>query len=72
MQQFEFRLSLSSEQYLDYYRGTVQQVLVRCTDGGTVQFPAALLKTFVTPSGIHGTFVLTCDDQHRGASLRRA
>ncbi len=72
MQRFEFRLSLSPEQYLDYYRGTVQQVLARCADGGTVQFPAALLKAFVTPSGIHGTFVLTCDDQHRGANLQRA
>ena len=72
MQRFEFQLSLSPDHYLDYYRGSVQQVLVRCADGRTVQFPAALLKSFVTPAGVHGAFVLTCDDQHRGADLRRA
>ena len=71
MKRFEFHLRISPEQYLDYYRGTVQQVLVRCPDGSTVQFPASLLKAFVAPAGIHGDFVLTCDDQNRGAILQR-
>ena len=72
MKTFEFHLSLSAERYLDYYRGTVQQVLVRCRDGLTVQFPASLLKPFVTSAGIHGDFVLTCEDDHKGAHLRRS
>ena len=49
----------------------VQQALVRSTSGETVRFPASMLKAFVTPAGIHGDFVLTCDDEHRGAQLRR-
>jgi len=68
---YEFDLHISPEQYLDYYRGTVKHVLVHCTSGQTVQFPAALLQRFVTNEGIHGHFVLTCDDNHKGADLQR-
>jgi len=71
MQRFQFRIDLSPERYLPYYRGSIRQVLVRCEDGRTVQFPAALLSAFVTPEGIHGDFELTCDEQNKGASLRR-
>jgi hypothetical protein len=71
MNRYEFRLHLSPEQYLDYYRGVVRQVVVRCTSGQTVQFPAALLQRFVTRDGIHGNFVLTCDDQHKNPELQR-
>ena len=71
MQRFEFPLSISADSYLDYYRGAVNQVIARCPDGLTVQFPAALLQPFVTPAGIHGDFLLTCGDDNRGAVLRR-
>ena len=71
MKRFEFRLSISPEEYLAYYRGTAKQVVVRCADGVTVQFPASLLTQFVSTSGIHGDFVLTCDDGDKGADLRR-
>ena len=71
MQRFEFQLNISADHYLDYYRGLVHQVVARCRDGQTIQFPAALLKPFVTPSGIHGAFELTCEDDHRGARLHR-
>jgi hypothetical protein len=71
MSRYEFHLRISSEQYIDYYRGAVKQVQVRCSTGQTVQFPAALLQKFVTTEGIHGNFVLTCDDHNQGAELQR-
>ena len=71
MRQYQFHLSISAERYLDYYRGTARQVIARCPDGLTVSFPASLLKAFVLPSGIRGDFVLTCDDQNKGAVLKR-
>ncbi len=71
MNRYEFHLRISSEQYLDYYRDTVRQVVVRCTRGQTVQFPASLLQRFVTPDGIHGDFVLTCDEQHKHPDLKQ-
>lgn len=71
MQQFEFRLSISEQQYLHYYRGTINQVVVRSTSGATVQFPASLLTKFVTVNGIHGRFVLTCGDDYKGSEIKR-
>jgi hypothetical protein len=45
MKRYEFHLRISAEQYLDHYRGVVQDVIARYTDGQTVQFPAALLSS---------------------------
>jgi hypothetical protein len=71
MKRYEFRLQISADQYLDYYRGVARHVVVMCRNGKTVQFPASLLQRFVTEEGIHGDFVLTCDEEHKGADLRR-
>ncbi|HRK40274.1 MAG TPA: DUF2835 domain-containing protein [Burkholderiaceae bacterium] len=69
---FEFSLTLSAEQSLAYYRGAATKVVVRCTDGQTIQFPARLLTRFVTPTGVQGRFVLTCSDDMTGSTLSRA
>jgi hypothetical protein len=71
MHRYEFYLRISADQYLDYYRGTVRQVLVECSAGQKVQFPASLLQRFVTTEGIRGNFVLTCDEQHKSSRLER-
>ena len=71
MPRYEFHLAISAESYLDYYRGAVKQVVARCPDGLRIQFPASLLQPFVTATGIHGDFVLVCDDTFKGAELRR-
>jgi hypothetical protein len=71
MNRYVFHLRISPEQYLDYYRGTVKNVVVRATNGQTVQFPASRLQRFVATEGIHGDFVLTCDDNHKCISLQR-
>lgn len=71
MHRYQFNLSISPEQYLDYYRGTIRHVVVRCASGQTVQFPASLLQRFVTPEGIHGSFILTCDQDHKSPNLER-
>jgi hypothetical protein len=72
MKQFEFHLRISAESYLDYYRGAARQVVVRCPGGDIIRFPASLLQPYVTPAGIQGDFVLTCDDHHKGANLQRS
>lgn len=71
MLEFEFRLDISSQDYLQYYRGSVRQVLVRSSHGASIQFPASLLTQFVTTSGVHGRFVLTCDDNFKGSKITR-
>ena len=71
MKRFEFHLDISAQRYLSYYRGTVRQVVVQCADGASVQFPASFLTQFVAVNGIHGDFVLTCDDNFKGSELQR-
>ena len=71
MRQYRFRLSISPEQHEDYYRGVIRNVLVHCDTGQSMQFPAVLLKKFVATDGIHGHFVLVCDENHKCVELRR-
>jgi hypothetical protein len=66
-----FQLSISADSYLDYYRGTVKYVIARSTTGQNVQFPAGLLRQFVTDEGVHGRFALTCDDANEHSRLER-
>ena len=71
MQRYEFSLNITAEKYLDYYRGAIRDVVVTCRDGLVIQFPALLLKAFILEDGIHGRFELTCDNNNKGAKLRR-
>jgi hypothetical protein len=71
MHRYEFQLHITSAAYLDYYRGRARHVVARCANGQTVQFPASLLQGFVTTEGIHGGFVLTCDENHKCPGLER-
>ena len=71
MSRYEFQLQISPEDYLEYYRGTIRHVIVRCANGQTVQFPASLLQRFVTMEGIHGAFELACDEYHKCVGLQR-
>ncbi|WP_405048394.1 DUF2835 family protein [Rhodoferax sp.] len=71
MKRFEFRLDISPERYLSYYRGTVSQVVVQCFNGVSVQFPASMLTQFVSTGGVRGNFVLTCDDNFKSSHLQR-
>ena len=46
------------QEFLPYYQGKVQTIIVRSTQGQTVQFPAMHLRSHVTSSGISGHFCL--------------
>ena len=71
MNRFEFSITLSAQQYLQYYKGTVSKVVATCANGTTIQFPALLLKPFVTSGGVRGNFVLVCDENGKGSEVRR-
>ncbi|MGA2246793.1 MAG: DUF2835 domain-containing protein [Verrucomicrobiota bacterium] len=71
MNRYAFHLHISSEQFLEYYRGTAKSVVVRAHNGQTVQFPASLLQRHILPEGVYGEFVLLCDDHHKCVSLER-
>ncbi|WP_444997982.1 DUF2835 family protein [Aliikangiella sp. IMCC44359] len=58
IKEIEFNLNITPDEYLSYYRGQVKWVLVKSTCGKNVRFPANLLASHVTHSGITGKFVL--------------
>lgn len=71
MNRYEFEVHINPGQYLQYYRGTAQHVVVRATNGQNVQLPASIFRSHVTPDGVHGRFVLTCDENHRSPVIER-
>lgn len=62
---FFFRLQLSQQQFLRYYQGGANSVRVMSENGQTLQFPAYRLRSFLTPHGISGRFVLVVDQNNR-------
>lgn len=71
MQRHRFRLDLSVDTFLHYYRGTASAVIVRAEDGRTIQLPARHFRPFVTSTGISGRFELVLDGDGRLVELRR-
>ncbi len=60
-----FRLAISAEEYLAYYRGSAQVVVARSDDNRIVRFPASAIRKFVTRDGIFGSFEITFDENNK-------
>ena len=71
MQRVTVRLNISSERFQAYYHGIVEQVVATASDGRTVQFPARVLRPFLSYQGVQGTFEITCDANMKFQSIRR-
>lgn len=71
MNRYRLRLWIPPEQLQRYYSGAAQMVNARSLDGLRIQFPARVLRNFVTRDGISGLFELVCDDQHRFVDFLR-
>lgn len=65
-----FRLAISSEEYLAFYRGSAQEVVVRADDNRVVRFPASAIREFVTHDGVSGVFEIVFDDNNKLVSIR--
>lgn len=70
-QHIRFRLDISADDYLAYYRGTARDVVVIAEDGRRVKFPAGALQPFILHDGIHGRFELRFDANHKLLGLQR-
>ncbi|MDR2876500.1 MAG: DUF2835 domain-containing protein [Chromatiales bacterium] len=71
VQEIVIDLAIAADDYLRYYQGSVSAVRVKARDGRMVQFPAQLLRRFVSREGVHGTFVLRCRVDHRLLGMER-
>ncbi len=71
MREVTFRLVISSDELLRYYRGTAKNVLVTTDQGLRVQFPAEHLQRFITADGVSGRFAIRFDASNKFAGIRR-
>ncbi len=55
---YYFSIKLTANEFLPYYQGTIQNVVVTTTQGVKVQFPAMHLRKYLTGNGIQGDFCL--------------
>ena len=65
-----FRLAISAEDYLAYYQGSAQEVVVRSDDNRIVRFPASAIRKFVTHDGIFGSFEISFDENNKLIAIR--
>jgi hypothetical protein len=72
MQTVTVRLKISPERFQAYYQGVVEYVVARSIDGRLVQFPARVLRPFLSYQGIHGVFEITFDAMMKFHAIRRA
>ena len=55
---YYFSIKITTNEFLPYYQGTIQNVVVTTTQGVKVQFPAMHLRKYLTVNGIQGDFCL--------------
>jgi hypothetical protein len=72
MQTVTVRLKISPERFQAYYQGVVEYVVAQSIDGRTIQFPARVLRPFVSHQGVQGTFEITFDATLKFQSICRA
>ena len=60
-----FQLQLSHEEFLHYYRGQANAILVRAEDGRRLQIPANRFRPFITHDGLHGRFEIELDEHNK-------
>lgn len=66
-----FMLSISQDVLLSYYEGGAQAVVVKSEDGRSIQFPANILRQFVTNNGVHGVFEIEFDENNKFIEMQR-
>ncbi len=55
---YYFSMKITTNEFLPYYQGTIQNVVVTTNQGVKVQFPAMHLRKYLTVNGIQGDFCL--------------
>jgi Protein of unknown function (DUF2835) len=71
MRKYRFRLAISASKYLAYYEGAADHVLVTLANGQKMQFPADILRPFVSHEGIYGEFVLRVNAENKLEDIQR-
>ena len=60
MRRHRFSVSMSADEWLATYSGSISNIVVRSTKGIRISIPISNFIPYVTFSGIQGTFEVTC------------
>lgn len=60
-----FRLALTAEKYLEYYKGNAKNIVARSENGRSIKFPANAIQGFLTHEGIFGLFEIQFDKNNK-------
>lgn len=71
MTELRFRLHLSRNEALRYYRGEATTVIVRAETGQTLSFPAQHIRRFIDALGVNGLFKISFDNNNKLQSIQR-
>ena len=66
-----FALNIPQDVLLSYYEGTARAVAVKSVDGRSIQFPASILRPFVTRDGVRGIFEIEYDENNKWVDVKR-
>ena len=64
-------LSISNTEYLKWYSGTATTVTAQTQQGISINFPANILKPFVTHNGVQGVFEIEFDADNRFVGINQ-
>jgi len=65
------RLDITASEFQHYYAQNIDSVIAWSHNGQKIQFPASILQSFVSHSGIHGTFKIVIDKQSKFKAIKR-
>ena len=71
MREVTISISISAQDYLAHYQGSVKEVVARSSDGRNIRFPSTILQPFVSHAGIHGHFVIRFDDNNKFQGIHK-
>ena len=66
-----FALNIPPDVLLSYYEGAARSVAAKTLDGRAIQFPANVLRQFVSGDGVRGIFEMAFDENNKFVSMRR-
>lgn len=65
------RLNIPADEFQLLYQGVAKSVNARSLDGRRINFPANILRPFVSHAGVVGTFAIHFSEENRFLSLEK-
>lgn len=59
---YYFNINITYDEFLPYYQGRVNTIVVMSTEGQRIQFPAIHIRKYLLSSGIKGYFCMQTEN----------